>query len=249
VVQRGFTASGPTRVPDTRYGTGATRKPVGPGGVITLTLPAASATADDLVLNVTETGATADSYLTAYPGTGARPTASNLNFGPQLRPSTSALGRRLPAGRPAGPGAQPPSLTTRFEALAQNCPIPPMSCGDAPVGVRNDRARPGVVRTRWRAVPPAVVGLDNPAHQRAWAALFAEPTGPVGLAEQGRGAGTQWARRGRPRRSRGPSRRSARPTAEASGALRVHAHAGASLCPSACMITAGPRTTHIPGGT
>ena len=86
MVQSGFTASGPTRVPDTRYGTGATRKPVGPGGVITLTLPAASATADDLVLNVTETGATADSYLTAYPGTGARPTASNLNFGPQLRP-------------------------------------------------------------------------------------------------------------------------------------------------------------------
>ena len=81
-VQSGFTPSGPTRVLDTRYGTGAAKKPVGPGGVITLALPPASADADDVVLNVTETGATASSYVTAYPGTGARPTASNLNFGP-----------------------------------------------------------------------------------------------------------------------------------------------------------------------
>jgi hypothetical protein len=181
VVPSGFTASGPTRAPDTRYGTGATRKPVGPGGVTTLTLPAASATADDVVLNVTETGATAVGYLTAYPGTGARPTAANLNFGPQLRPRADDFPQ---ADQPALALSHRPSLTTRFEAVAQSCPIPPMSCGDTPVGARNDRARPGVVRTRRHAVasrstcvrrprqpgtPPSVGGVVRRANGVGWA--------------------------------------------------------------------------------
>lgn len=97
-VQSGFTASGPTRVLDTRYGTGAAKKPVGPGGVITLTLPPASADADDVVLNVTETGATASGYVTAYPGTGARPAVSNLNFGPGQTTSNLLVVPLTPGG-------------------------------------------------------------------------------------------------------------------------------------------------------
>jgi len=97
-VQSGFTASGPTRVLDTRYGTGAAKKPVGPGGVITLTLPPSYAAADDVVLNVTETGATASSYVTVYPGTGARPTASNLNFAPGQTTSNLVVVPLAPGG-------------------------------------------------------------------------------------------------------------------------------------------------------
>ena len=80
--QTNFSSTTPTRVLDTRYGTGAPEKPVGPGGTLTLTLPPAAGIDQDVVLNVTETGATSGGYITVYPGTGARPTASNLNFGP-----------------------------------------------------------------------------------------------------------------------------------------------------------------------
>jgi len=79
--QTNFSPTTPTRVLDTRYGTGAPKKPVGPGGTLTLTLPPAAGNDQDVVLNVTETGATSGGYITVYPGTGARPTASNLNFG------------------------------------------------------------------------------------------------------------------------------------------------------------------------
>ena len=77
-----FAPTTPTRVLDTRYGTGAPKAPVGPGSVTTVTLPAASAQADDVVLNITETGATAGSWVTVYPGTGGMPNSSSLNFGP-----------------------------------------------------------------------------------------------------------------------------------------------------------------------
>ena len=77
-----FAPTTPTRVLDTRYGTGAPKAPVGPGSVTTVTLPAASAQADDAVLNITETGATAGSWVTVYPGTGGMPNSSSLNFGP-----------------------------------------------------------------------------------------------------------------------------------------------------------------------
>jgi hypothetical protein len=73
------------RVLDTRYGTGAPKAAVGPGGVVRLKVagvagvPATGAAA--VTLNVTETAATKSSYLVAYPGGTARPTTSNLNFG------------------------------------------------------------------------------------------------------------------------------------------------------------------------
>ena len=78
-----FTPLSPTRVLDTRNGTGTggARTPVGARRTITLNLSAtvpAGATA--VVLNLTGTGATAATYVTAYPAGSARPVASNLNL-------------------------------------------------------------------------------------------------------------------------------------------------------------------------
>ncbi|MGI8808998.1 MAG: hypothetical protein ACR2KK_14385 [Acidimicrobiales bacterium] len=74
----------PTRLLDTRIGTGAPAGALGPGGTIELIVtgkagvPGTGATA--VVLNVTATDATApDSFLTVYPANGTRPVASNLN--------------------------------------------------------------------------------------------------------------------------------------------------------------------------
>jgi YVTN family beta-propeller protein len=79
-----YVAAGPSRVLDTRNGTGAPQAPVGPGGTISLqvtgvgAVPATGVTA--VVLNVTATDPTASSYLTVYPDGTTQPTASNLNF-------------------------------------------------------------------------------------------------------------------------------------------------------------------------
>jgi DNA-binding beta-propeller fold protein YncE len=81
-----YVAAGPSRVLDTRNGTGAPQAPVGPGGTISLqitgmgTVPASEVSA--VVLNVTATDPTASSYVTVYPDGTTRPTASNLNFTP-----------------------------------------------------------------------------------------------------------------------------------------------------------------------
>ncbi|WP_405360641.1 PKD domain-containing protein [Kitasatospora sp. NBC_00085] len=86
----GFKALSPTRVLDTRWagaqnhklGAGETldldvRHPVANGGA---TLVPYGATA--VVLNLTATEGTADSFLSAYPTGGTRPITSNVNFGP-----------------------------------------------------------------------------------------------------------------------------------------------------------------------
>ncbi|NUS16644.1 MAG: PKD domain-containing protein [Streptomyces sp.] len=79
-----FVTAGPERLLDTRYGTGAPKRPVGPGGVVRLKvlgaggIPASGVTA--VTLNVTDVGATATSYVTVYPDGTTRPAASNLNF-------------------------------------------------------------------------------------------------------------------------------------------------------------------------
>jgi PKD repeat protein len=73
--------SGPTRVLDTRNGTGTVKGKVGPGGLVTLTLPDdGSSNASAVLLNVTETNATASSWVGLEPGSGAVPTSSVLNF-------------------------------------------------------------------------------------------------------------------------------------------------------------------------
>ncbi|MFJ9706207.1 PKD domain-containing protein [Streptomyces sp. NPDC101234] len=73
--------SGPTRVLDTRNGTGTVKGKAGPGGLVTLTLPAGGAgNASAVLLNVTETNATASSWVGLEPSSGNVPTSSVLNF-------------------------------------------------------------------------------------------------------------------------------------------------------------------------
>jgi YVTN family beta-propeller protein len=79
-----FVPTGPSRVLDTRNGTGGYDAPVGPGGTLSLQVdgtdgvPATGVSA--VVLNVTATDPTASSYVTVYPDGETRPVASNLNF-------------------------------------------------------------------------------------------------------------------------------------------------------------------------
>ncbi|NJP47666.1 N-acetylmuramoyl-L-alanine amidase [Actinacidiphila epipremni] len=74
----------PTRLMDTRSGTGVRQGVVGPDGTVALpvtgnaVVPATGVTA--VVLNVTATGATTSSYVSVYPDGTARTSASNLNF-------------------------------------------------------------------------------------------------------------------------------------------------------------------------
>ena len=77
----------PQRLLDTRDGTGATHAgPLGSDSALHLQVTGRGGVPSDgvsaVVLNVTATGPTGSSYLTAYPTGVARPTASNLNFPP-----------------------------------------------------------------------------------------------------------------------------------------------------------------------
>jgi hypothetical protein len=77
-----YAATGPTRVLDTRKAIGVTTKtPLPTGGTISLNLAGkvpAGTTA--VAMNLTETGATGNGLLTAYPKGSALPVASNLNY-------------------------------------------------------------------------------------------------------------------------------------------------------------------------
>ena len=76
----------PQRIVDTRPGSGYpyAGQTIGPGGSLTIQvagvggIPATGAQA--VVMNLTETGATASSFLIVFPAGAARPTTSNLNF-------------------------------------------------------------------------------------------------------------------------------------------------------------------------
>ncbi|MFI8522345.1 FlgD immunoglobulin-like domain containing protein [Streptomyces sp. NPDC085481] len=68
----------PTRLMDTRSGVGVAKAKVGPGG--TVTLPIAEPGAKAVVLNVTATNATSESYVSVAPGATGSSAASNLNF-------------------------------------------------------------------------------------------------------------------------------------------------------------------------
>ncbi len=78
----GFTGTTPTRVLDTRTGTGAPTATLGAGATMTLTVPGLPAGTTAVAMNVTVTNPTAFSWLTVYPGGAAQPWASNLNYGP-----------------------------------------------------------------------------------------------------------------------------------------------------------------------
>ncbi|WP_371476645.1 hypothetical protein [Kitasatospora sp. NBC_00315] len=76
----------PARLLDTRAGTGSAKAKLGPDSSLTVQVagrggvPAEGVTA--VILNVTVTNPTDESYVTAYPHGTGRPTASNLNFTP-----------------------------------------------------------------------------------------------------------------------------------------------------------------------
>ena len=80
-----FTPLVPSRVLDTRDGTGAPAGAVGPGGQITLDVTGVGGVPDSgvgaVVLNITGTEATAPTFVTVWPD-GERPNASSLNLRP-----------------------------------------------------------------------------------------------------------------------------------------------------------------------
>ncbi len=83
-----FHALIPTRIVDTRYGTGGFTSALGPGATMTVTVaggagvPAMTAATPptSVVLNVTVEGSTAGSDLVVWPDGGSAPLASDLNF-------------------------------------------------------------------------------------------------------------------------------------------------------------------------
>ncbi|GAA2755528.1 hypothetical protein [Actinopolymorpha rutila] len=73
----------PTRILDTRTGDGGTTGKVGPAQTITLQVSGRGGVASDavaVVLTLTATGSTADSYLTVWPAGQTRPATSTSNF-------------------------------------------------------------------------------------------------------------------------------------------------------------------------
>jgi subtilisin family serine protease len=79
-----FVSLPPSRILDTRFGTGAPKQKIGAGKTLSLQvagaggIPAAGVTA--VVLNTTVTDPTAPSYLTVWPTGQSQPNASNINF-------------------------------------------------------------------------------------------------------------------------------------------------------------------------
>jgi subtilisin family serine protease len=79
-----FVSLPPSRILDTRFGTGTAKQKLGAGQTLTLQvtgaggIPASGVTA--VVLNTTVTDPTAPSYLTVWPTGQSQPTTSNINF-------------------------------------------------------------------------------------------------------------------------------------------------------------------------
>ena len=77
----GLVPTAPVRMLDTRHGTGTAARPLAAGETRRVAAPDwVPADATGLVLNLTATGATSTTHLTAWPG-GTRPATSNLNLG------------------------------------------------------------------------------------------------------------------------------------------------------------------------
>lgn len=97
-----FRPLAPTRVLDTRSGLGGRSGPVLGGQTITVNptglLPAGAGDASALVLNVTATGQTADSFVTVWPGGQTRPLASSLNPKPGIHAVAASVTARTGPG-------------------------------------------------------------------------------------------------------------------------------------------------------
>ncbi|PBC78581.1 pro-kumamolisin-like protein [Streptomyces sp. TLI_235] len=73
-----LTPAGPSRLLDTRYGTGAPQAKLGGKQTLDLQIPGSGVTA--VVLNTTVTGTDNGGYLTVWPAGETRPSSSNLNW-------------------------------------------------------------------------------------------------------------------------------------------------------------------------
>ncbi|MBC6446839.1 hypothetical protein [Actinokineospora xionganensis] len=161
-----FTPVAPTRVLDTRVGTGGRLGAVAAGGTTRLKLSAVPAEATAVVLNVTGVGATANTFVTVFPAGAPRPTASSLNLAPgDTRPNqvTATLGvdRSLDLFNNAGnthlvadlAGFYAPGAGSKFTALP----------GKRVLDTRERQAR-GARRTRRRSVPAADPAVGHVRH-------------------------------------------------------------------------------------
>ncbi len=75
-----YTPVTPKRILDTRNTTGGHHARLGAKAVLTLTVPGLPADATAVAINLTGTGVTAPTYLTAYPAGATTPIASNVNL-------------------------------------------------------------------------------------------------------------------------------------------------------------------------
>ncbi len=96
-----FHALAPTRVLDTRDGTGGTTGALGPGASVTVDLagriPALTG-ASAVVLNVTAAAPSAEGFVTVWPGGQSRPGTSNLNPRPGTGDTPAAVTTRVGPG-------------------------------------------------------------------------------------------------------------------------------------------------------
>src|SRR5206468_7667889 len=70
--------TGPTRILDTRTTVGGHRAPLGAGGTVQVAVPGLPADATAVAVNLTGTGPTANTYLSAYAGGMPFPNTVNL---------------------------------------------------------------------------------------------------------------------------------------------------------------------------
>ncbi|MFN2562226.1 MAG: S8 family serine peptidase [Jatrophihabitans sp.] len=73
-----YQPTGPTRILDTRTTTGGHKAPLGAGGTVQVTVPGLPADATAVAVNITGTGPTANTYLSAYAGNMPFPNTVNL---------------------------------------------------------------------------------------------------------------------------------------------------------------------------
>jgi hypothetical protein len=90
-----FVPVNPTRVVDTRYGTGGTTGPIANGGVVAAQItgsagiPATGVTA--AAVSITETAGTSNGFLTVYPDGTPQPVTSTVNFGGGVTVTNGAI--------------------------------------------------------------------------------------------------------------------------------------------------------------
>ncbi len=148
----GFHSLTPARLLDTRTGVGTAAGPLGPSGVVDLAVagrggvPATGAEA--VVVNLTSTGATAPSFVTAWPTGAARPDASSLNTEPGQDTPNLAIARLGTGGRislynNAGTGHLVADVVGWFEAGSGYVATEPARLLDTRTGVGAARAALG----------------------------------------------------------------------------------------------------------